>query len=351
MKKLWLLLFFTISIGVVCANPLMPILVSRVWFGENDSLYVQIGDEIGGVFPMTSYRIFTDMGEYQLPPTFVEPTAYPAIINLSQEIPSLVVNRQSDNLTFMDGSAGWLVESLAWGSEDVYPNVNIHPLTEGQCAVQFRISIYDGTIYTWAKEYNSSFYPPSVPQSMCDLNIQVRDQYANPLPNYRIYVCYSDGIPPYSNNVYPTSPNGTVTAIAYPAHVWVFIKDPVENEVVWSGNTCLEPNFPNYLNVAITVVSNEDETLLPLPGSLSVQPSIVYPGIKRLKLSYDKPSDLSGTINIGLYDLRGRLVYTYLTPQVENYRLDLPELSSGIYFLHLSVGDRRMGTAKFTVIK
>lgn len=351
MKKLWLLLFFTISIGVVCANPLLPIFLSRVWFDDTDSLYVQISDELGGAGPLCLYNFHTPSGQYHLPYSYIDPIAYPAIINLSRYIPELSIDRQAGFLRVTTPYIAWLDELLTWGDETTDPQVNIHPLSEGQCAVHFRVMNNDGTLYTWAKEYNSNYGTPSIPQSMCDLNIQVRDQYANPLPNYRIYVSYRNVTPPYTSGAFPTSPNGTVTAIAYPAHVWVFIRDPVANEVVWSGNTYLEPNFPNYLNATITVVSNEDETLLPLPGNLSVQPSIVYPGIKRLKLSYDKPSDLSGTINIGLYDLRGRLVYTYLTPQVENYRLDLPELSSGIYFLHLSVGDRRMGTAKFTVIK
>lgn len=350
MKKLLVfLLFGLITLGFY-ANPYVPNVISRLWFDSTGDCHIQFGSDL--ILVIQHYpsgqqlRLFTHAGSFPLPAGFNPPMNsedYPLNVNISQLIPDFNINQNQDSLYVFYGEYG--LDRLRWGLGDDY-GIYLHPLSEGQAAVQVFEEWEWETYAFWAKETGVDLINEYATTDRCTFNIHVSNLSGDPVPNHPVFF-YPGGYPYYYQPTHYTDANGNLQIEEYARRCWMGIRD-------WNYNVLFEQHFfpePDQIipvNVIINSVANADPILTPEVSKLVVYPNVLSVRTKTIHISYPKaPADA----RLYLYDLKGRELESRDMSTVDELDWSLPGLSSGVYFIALKNGTRELGRQKLIQIK
>lgn len=345
MKKVACLFAALAVFTLLCANPLVPMVVARTWFDANGDFNVNFSEE-GGYYDIPSLTFSTSSGTWGFPAGFTPPSPLPYTINFSQTIPGFSINPNDDYFTV---HTDFPDEYVHWSTLDNV-SVHLHPLTPGQSAVQVRLSVWDGwemyaSYHTWAKDLG--YIGGNFPSEHYTLNVFVTDTEGTPMPNYPLWISYTNDNPinyPSSS----TGVNGIYSMESYACRTLVRVVDQVTNQIVLDEMLYPEPDGIYDLYAVVSTVDNSDPTLVPPRAVLEVYPNVLGPSSSdRITVKYGSVQDVS----IKLYDLRGRVIAQYELPVLGEMQIDLPRLSSGIYFVGATSNGRALGRQKLTVIK
>ncbi|MDP3114467.1 MAG: T9SS type A sorting domain-containing protein [Candidatus Cloacimonadaceae bacterium] len=94
MKKVIFALACVALFTVLCANPVIPRAVARVWFDANEDFNVLFGDENANSYDIPSMSFSTSSGTWSFPANFTPPSDPPYSVNFTQTIPGFDIQRR-----------------------------------------------------------------------------------------------------------------------------------------------------------------------------------------------------------------------------------------------------------------
>ncbi len=332
------------------ANPVTPRSLARLWFDSGD-LYLQFAQDYMGpgyLDRIPELTFVNSAGTWQFPDTFVPPTSLPCTVNISEAIPGFSFDPQNDQLIVQD-SLSWAPhwqESISWGPGDT---VALHPLLAGQSAVQVMVGTYEGSVAAWAKDIGTEGgFSPVHGYTLC---VHTQNQYGVPVSGVPVYVSFINYISTYYTP-FSTDADGNWQSNFCAVPTWVRVLDPLTQEIVLDTRFYPEPDATEQLTAVVTSVTADDHVQTASGQVLRVHPSVLNSaGGNTVSLKYGSENSLSGTAELRLFDLRGRILARAEMPAGGELEWRLPELPSGIYFIALEQGSRQLGQGRITIIK
>jgi len=330
------------------ANPIVPEIISRVWFDDTGDLHLQFGSDCMYVWDsMHDLTFTTSAGNYTIPESISIPDSFPFNINASELIPGFTADPQSDSIVVRTGY-GYTLSRFCWGDPMVMNN-DLCPFINGQSAVRVRVHTMDGDWFFWAKESSPDETTQYETNSRCTFYIHVVDLNNNPVPNYPVFYHLNTYAYYYTPDFY-TDAQGNVQIEGYAARSWIGVRD-WDNLVLFEHIYLPEPDEVTVINVVLNTVAGNDPVLTPHPGALNVYPNVLNDATHEVKVSYDQELTGGITARLYLYDLRGRELLSLDYSPAGETLLHLPDLDSGVYFLSLRSNRKELGRQKLVVIK
>lgn len=351
MKKLVTTLVFTGLMLSLTANPMILKAVARVWFNASDEFVVFLSDEsvlYGMPYDFNSLVFSTSGGVWQFPAGFQVP-GVPYQVNLSQVIPGFTIDKNQDQLLIQSSSGQGVYELVRWDNL-TDPAPHIRPLLDGQSAVQFRVSGNNmWSVDVWGKDSVQQHYPPHEVVSRSIINVLVQDYAGLPIEGLEVVRSYQNYLEPNFNHQFYTDAAGSVSMECCPCRIRIGLKDPVSEAWVLDTSIYCEPGEVYNYTATVTQTDADDPVLPPSVPYLKIRPSVMgsrADGILKLQ-----SQSLSGVGELRLYDLRGRYLCSHEMPSGGETQWQLPELTSGIYFIALRQGSRELSRARLTILK
>ncbi len=354
MKRLLLPLSLVLLFSVLSANPVAPKAMARVWFNDAGQFLALMGGKNGQIYYQDHFQdmVFTtSAGTYTFPESFIPPTSWPFIINLSEAISGFEINSLEDHLTLDIPGLGWFGEEISWGEQNNI-SIDMHPLSPGQSAVQIRSYNWDGyDTVTWAKDYGN--YDNSyVPEHSCNLSVNAVNEQGSPVAGVLVQYSCSDYLPEMNWAFFHTDNTGLWQLTQYAYRTWLRIKDPLTYATVLDTLLYTEPDSTYHFNVVVSSVAADDPVLAPGSGVLTLSPSVLnHSSGNNLHLKFEANNALIHPGELTLYDLRGRALANMQMPVTGQTEWTLHSLSSGIYFIGLSYSGKQLARQRLTVIK
>ncbi len=347
MKKVVLLCGLLLVTLAASANPVIARMIARVWFDAADNFYLMVGEESVYYPSLATMTVSTMAGMYAFPANYTPPPTDVYVVNLSQVIPGLTVQRDSDYFSLSwDGYS----ETVHWGPEVNLIN-DLHALTSGQSAVQVRVYIYPGWAYnSWAKDNSTTGTSAYEPALNCSLSVHVQDPMGNPAANIPVYMSPLASIDTNFTPYY-TDTNGDWTGVSEAVRTRLMIYDPATSNPVADEILFPEPGQTCQINTVVSAVAADDPVQVP-SGVMQLYPSVLNRSSgSTLHLKYEGSQSLHQPGELALYDLRGRMLANALLPVSGEVEWVLPPLSNGIYFVALRDSGMQLARQRLTVIK
>ncbi len=331
MKRFVFALLLVLTLGTVFANPIEVKPIGRIWFTPQDSLHLEFNDHMSNV-GITDIQICDGVDTYNYNVEFTYQSC-PSI-----NIPGTNLSRQSGMLQI--DFQTYLYQEVHWGSSI---ENDFSSLVEDQVITNVLIHDWDNSYWLLAKDYSPTEDGYQIPNARSTINIQVLNQNGTPVANHPVYYCHSylpEGL---------TDADGMLSLSKYccKTRLWLRSEDSwdIVDEVVFFA----EPDS-TYNVVLHTASSSVDDFQSPqAPASLSLYPSVMRFG-QSDGVSVSYPAKLSSSAQLQLFDLKGRLL-TSREYSGKQEMWQLPQLSSGVYFVRLSDGARVLGNSKLIVLK
>jgi len=341
MKRISIVLMILILSAGLCANPVVPRLIARVWWGSSGNFNVYFGDEMAMLMDYSSLYFSSSYGNFRIPDGFSFPSL-PYFVALNQIIPAFQIDRDED---FFTAHMGDWVETIAWGPQNDL-SVNMHAIPDGMSAVQTRVEGEYGLYNAWALTPTSMSSLPYDVNSSFTIDIQVTAFDGSPASLVPVFLSYDE----WENTIYTTqftNSEGICQITSVPTRVRVIVLDPVDGSHALDSLIFPLPNEHYDLEAQFTSVSSHDPVFV--PGALTLWPSVISSrsgNILRLK-----SEGLGRDALLKLYDLRGRYLCSQTMPASGELEWQIPDLESGIYLLRLVRDDMALSSARFTVLK
>lgn len=341
MKRILIGLMLLMLSAGLSANPLVPRLIARVWWGSSGNFNVYFGDEMAMLMDYSSLYFSTSYGNFRIPDGFSFPSL-PYFGALNQIIPAFQIDRDEDFFTVHMGN--W-VETIAWGPQNDM-SVNMHSIPDGMSAVQTRVDGMNGLYNVWALTPTSMSSLPYDVNSSFTIDIQVTEFDGSPASLVPVFLSYDA----WENTLYTThytNSEGLCQITSVPARVRVIVLDPSDGSHALDSLIFPLPGQHYDLNAQFIHVSSHDP--ISTPSVLKLWPSVISSRNGYiLKL---RREGLAREAILKLYDLRGRYLGSETMPSSGELDWQLPNLESGIYFVKLVQGSQNLGSARFTVLK
>jgi hypothetical protein len=330
MKRVIMALFILAAFTIALANPIEYKLVGKLWFSQDDELMLQFRQMLCGQDDKTV--TISDGTNIHI-----------EIVNFSQPEPPIMTIPAG----FFSRDAGYLSvsvgdfspEEISWGAST---DNHFCPLEGTQTATQLLIYNPESSYYKFAKDYNPTCGSEFNTLARSTINVHVRNQNGTPVPAYPITL----------DMMYPpafyTDADGNASFSYYSAKLNLRLLYP--NSWIAECDTTFfaEPDETYNIDFQITSVAADDQYISSPSGTFSTYPSVLRQNNSYVNLVYN--GKLGATAQVKLYDLKGRLIMSQEYPG-NDMAIQLPRLSSGIYFLRLCDGERVLGSSKLTVLK
>ncbi len=353
MKVIFLILTLLVLSISLFSNPIMPMLMSEVWFADNGHFMVEFYPD-GIVY--FDVQVYLSNGEESLPILYDFTTApYDSVIviDVSEMMPDLAFNPLEDELLlqFQSGTSLYSIEGLSWGNS--FSNT-INPPLSGQSLVQF----WD--FHPLSMDYHYTWYKDEPPtpnlavqwgltmNARDTLCITITDQNNNPVINLPIY--WRDNELPYGY----TNSSGVFADTVLAGRWQILLKNPLNSNIVFNQSYWLEPNECTDINIQISITGNSGETTpAVVPKGLKAYPSpFNQQTADAITFKYEGETKLSRDTYIRLYDTKGRFIQQI---QMSNKGTTTwkpsAEIGSGHYFARLISGNRILDTTTISIIK
>lgn len=341
MKRILMPLIILMLGAGLFANPVVPRLIARVWWSSSGNFSVYFGDEMAMLMDYSTLYFSTSYGNFRVPDGFSFPSL-PYFVAMNQIIPAFQIDRDED---FFTAHMGAWVETIAWGPQND-TSVNMHSIPDGMSAVQTRVDGMYGQYNVWALTPTSMSSLPYDVSSTFTIDVQVSEFDGSPAPLVPVFLSYDE----WQNTDYTThftDSEGLCHIISVPARVRVIVLDPFDGAHALDSLIFPLPNEHYDLEAVFCHVANNDPVTA--ASVLRLWPSVISSRSGNiLKL---RSEGLGREAGLRLYDLRGRYLCSQTMPSSGELDWQLPELDSGIYFVRLELGDRLLGSARFTVLK
>ena len=334
------------------ANPVSPMAISRLWFDDTGQCHAWFGNIWEDTFFLEYFDemvFITWEGTYVFPLTFVPPDSLPAHINLSEAIPGFNPNPAQGQIILDIPSLGWFGEEVTWGQFHGFP-VDIYNLGAGQSMVQILGSNWDGdSAAAWAKDYEP-YTNPCFPAHRCTLRVEAVNELGVPASGVPVQYSSTEYLPEMNWAALHTGADGVWQAQQYASRTWLRIKDPLTFATVLDTLLYPEPDSTYVYQVTVSAAESGDPILTPVPGILSLAPSVLKP-VSGNTLGVKYSGILTGSAELRLFDLRGRLLASHEMPSTSQTEWNLPSLANGIYFVGLVCEGRQLARERLTVLK
>jgi len=335
MKRSVLVLILFITIIPAWSNPIVPNLISRFWFEQENVLEIELSAFVGTF--QTAEIIYLDAEDSLT--IQVNPNA----VTVQQiNVPQSVNTPASGFFTIRIPQL--YEETVHWGTG---LENDLSPLNGTQCAVQILYSNLDGdNVYGWAKDVSPAVCGPNYCSARFTYRVECTDLSGLPVAGVSVYNSQSAG--GIFINPAITNSAGIATGELYPMKTQIWVNNPITNEIAFNTQFFAEPGALIPFSVQLPVSVEENIVSIPA-GKLNLYPSVINSGGDRsIRISYD--TKLTGKAELVLYDLKGRHLAEKVYDQNE-IEWQLPKLSSGIYFVRLTHQGKALGTAKLIILK
>ncbi|HNT53040.1 MAG TPA: hypothetical protein PKH19_06525, partial [Candidatus Syntrophosphaera sp.] len=278
------------------ANPIEARMISRAWFNAEDEFLVLFDLDGGnGYLDQIPDLVFsTSQGFWTFPAGFQAPTSLPWPANLSQLIPGFSINRNQD--FFRAQYQSYLDEQFSWGPQNDL-SVNLHPLTDGQTAVQTWLWDWDYNVWNiWAKDIGFNSQDPYIPAVNCTLSIHAQNAAGLPAAGVPVYISWFNG-PNHTTTAVATDADGNWQYSCYAARVWLSVKDPLTEQFVAEELLFPEPGEFYGISVTVSGTAASDPVLIPAAGTLKLSPNVLSGGKRLLNVKYEAGANPARTRN------------------------------------------------------
>ncbi len=335
MKRIVLFVLLFIAVISAWSNPIEPNLISRFWFEPENILQIELSQFVG-LFQAAeiTYLDAEDSLTIQVNPnaTSVQQFNMPQSINTPESgFFTIRIPQQFE-------------ETVHWGAD---LENDLSSLNGTECAVHILYTnLYGDSVYGWAKDISPAVCGPDYCSARFIYRVECTDLSGFPLAGVSVYNSQSLG----GTLINPAITNsaGIATGELYPMKTLLWVTNPITNETTFNTQFFAEPGAVMPFSVQLPV-SVEDSNITTAVPKLVLYPSVVNPNLqKTIHISFS--TKLTGKAKLVLYDLKGRYVAETIYNQDE-VEWQLPELSSGIYFVRLSHQDKALGTAKLIILK
>jgi hypothetical protein len=342
----WVIIFIAAALP---ANPVIPQIVSEMWFDESGHLMVEFCSSYYyfNSVPFSDMYIVHGGSEFSIPQAGGVGYNYPQVLDLTALVPELNLDPLSDTLwvqfDYQDGWGGY--SYISWGDDFGYSAQAPQP---GESLVLCH------TFFGYTPVKDNPPTPGTNPfQALArdTLRVVVTDQSGNPLPDVPVYCSNpGNGFPPYTNY---TDANGVFADTVYAGKTFIRVTHPQSNVPVSEQYYWLEPNAATVIPITIYTTAPADEVLpVARPGLKAYPVPFNKQTAEAITFRYEGVIKLQKGSYIRLYDMKGRFVTQIgMSAKGEAHWQPDTGISSGTYFARLISGNRIMDTATLTVTK
>lgn len=331
MKHVFASLTLLFILSAISANPIEPMAIGKIWFNDQAQAQMEFAPNMDWC-ANEIVNISDGFDSYTYTVDFTAPE--PIIITL----PSGHLTPQQGYIYV--GIPGSISESAHWGSDI---SNDFSSLNGTECAVRTLMG-NAGISYSWfAKDYTPTSGEFMNPSARSTIDIMCVDFSGAPAANVPIYAWG------FYEQLGVTDSNGHAILSVFSSKSNIRIKNPLTNTEVFNTTFFAEPGQTYNFTVNLGSSAGDDQ-IIPVPaGNFSIYPSVLrFRDNGIVNLSYDAKLDADS--HIELYDIKGRLLDSRVYTST-NMQMQLPKLSSGVYFLRLSNKGRLLGNSKLIVLK
>jgi len=351
MKRMSLIIGFISLLVMLCANPVIPQLISEIWFNESGHLMVEFGLEYYPNSPAVSLSdIHLVHGSYDATIPTIGGISYNSayVLDITSLMPEMVLNPLCDTLeAYYSNDSEYFASYFSWG--DNISAYYINSLAPGESIVQKH------TFWGFMPFKDSPPTPgssPYQPVARHIITITVADQFGNPLNNVSLYQSLS------ANGLFPpvteyTDINGAYADTVYAGKCHVKVWHPQTNEEIFSQYYWLTPNGSTHIPITIQMTANADEVAPVIEKGLHAYPNPFNSDASgSVSFTYNGNAKLSRDSYLRIYDTKGRFIQQIeMNSKGTASWQPSPETASGLYLARLISGKRIVDTATFSIIK
>ena len=331
MKRFVFALLLVLTLGTAFANPIELKSIGRLWFTEAGTAQMEVNYDLQGFGNM---NLIVDDGTETYNLSIDANAPMPIVVDL----PSANISREAGYLYI--SSPGMLHDLATWGSSI---DKKFSPLIGTQCVTQLLRAGWDNSYHMFAKDYSPTSGTWDDTLARCTINVHCRQPNGSPLVNYPLSM--QGNYPPQAY----TDENGDASFSYYCCRANISVRNPETCFPIAENVFFTEPDQSYEVNFVINPSAIDDPQSPQAPASLSLYPSVMRLGQSdRVSVSYS--AKLSSSALLQLFDLKGRLL-TSREYSGKQEMWQLPQLSSGVYFVRLSDGARVLGNSKLIVLK
>ncbi len=331
MKRFVIAVLLVLALGSVFANPIELKSIGRLWFTEAGTAQMEVNYDLQGMGTMN--LIVEDGTEtYNLS---IDTTApMPIVVDL----PSSHISREAGYLYI--SSPGMLHDLATWGNTT---DKKFSSLIGTQCVTQLLRSGMDNSYHMFAKDYSPASGTWNETLARCTINVHCQNLNGSPLANYPVSM--QGNYPPQAY----TNDNGDASFSYYCCRASLSVRDPDNYFPLADSVFFSEPDESYNLNFSIST-SAMDDPYTPSPDAgFTAYPKVLRSSDNAI-LNIECKHFVGKHARLQLFDLKGRLLLSQAYTAKE-MQWQLPRLSSGVYFVRLSDGDKVLGNSKLIVLK
>ncbi|MEA3476124.1 MAG: FlgD immunoglobulin-like domain containing protein [Candidatus Cloacimonadota bacterium] len=357
MKHIAFTLIFTLILfSQLVGNPVIPILISEIYF-EEDEWTIELSDYYGFFETLDNLYFATSSDTAQFKSGIFLYENIPIIVNQDSMLTFLSINKNGDFLQVGEEYDGeWFDVCLPVYFGD-YPDSWVNAPYEGQSLARVIFEIYNppwSDIYFYLVKDNipSLGYNPYQANTVGAFSGYVFDQQQNPISNAQIHYFYCcDDIYTNQNGYFE---NNYMYGINY--NVTIYVDDIAMMDTLIT----IEPDSTTYCEFYIDIYSVDKEQLQRSKIILSNYPN---PFIKSTTISFSATSllrqlaDTPGQAKINIYNIKGQLVKQLsIDNRQSSIEWDGKNESDvlqppGFYFYSLEIDGKKVKTNKMIMVR